>query len=79
MGTGLPIAFRSRATVSAVHVVIAYEARMGAPLRYYDRSELRLLALIQRLHLLSCPDPVRDCTYLEAELEETVADAVEKR
>lgn len=41
------------------------------------------LTAAQRLleHLLSCPhpDPVRDCTYLQAELEETVAAAMESR
>lgn len=98
--------------------------------RYYGRTELRRLALVQRLHnqgmvsladtgalltdaperagrdvlastidtirqrvddltaarrllehLLSCPhpDPVRDCTHLQAELEETVAAALENR
>ena len=98
--------------------------------RYYGRTELRRLALVQRLHnqgmvsladtaalltdtperagrdvlastidtirqrvddltaarrllehLLSCPhpDPARDCAHLQAELEETVAAAVENR
>ena len=47
------------------------------------KQRIEDLTTAQRLleHLLTCPDPdpVRNCTYLRAELEETVADAVEKR